>query len=182
MNLNGIVRRVIPLRWRRVGKGEPLSMVLLLRRPHVFGAEELRFAAERAWHVSFAGGKDSMHCVAQSERATLLKAGPHLLSFFHYPAPYVDNPQDNVKWLPEIRQQQAWAEHLACVGVDYLNPKTDLELGYSVLAKLVAEMIDENCTAVYVPRESALIPNDESLYGHLQEIASSRDSGIVLAT
>jgi hypothetical protein len=28
-----------------------------------------------------------------------------------------------------------------------------------------------------VPRESSLIPNDESLYGHLQEIASSRDSG-----
>jgi hypothetical protein len=180
MNLNQIARRFIPLRWRRVGNDEPLSMVLLLRKPHVFGKEELRLAAERAWHVSFAGGKDSMHAVAHSDRATLLKAGPHLLSFFNYPGPYIDNPGDNIKWLPQISQQRAWVEHLACVGVDYLNPRTDVELGYCVLAKLVAELIDENCTAVYVPRESSLAPNDESLYWQLQEMASSRDSGVVL--
>jgi hypothetical protein len=104
------------------------------------------------------------------------------LRFFNYPRPYIDNPRDNVKWLRQTSQQRAWTEHLACVGVDYLNPKTDLELGYCVLAKLVAELIDENCTAIYVPRESALAPNDELLYSQLQEMPPSRDPGVFLAT
>jgi hypothetical protein len=181
MNLRNIVRHFIPMRWQRVGKDEPLTMVLLLREPHFFRDGELRLAAERAWRISFAGGEGSMHAVAQSEHMTLLKAGPHLLSFFHYPKPYINNPKDNVKWLRRVSQQRAWIEHLACVGVDYLNPETDVELGYCILGKLVAELLDENCTAVYLPRESSLIPNDESLYSELQKIASSRDSGVVLA-
>lgn len=181
MNLMGLVRRLTPLRWQRVGKDEPLSMVLLLRQPHFFGKEELRLAAERAWHTSFAGGKDSMHAMAQSGNATLLKAGPHLLNFFYYPQPYIDNPRATITWLPHVSQQTAWANHSACIGIDYLNPDTDVEMGYCVLAKLVAELIDENCTAVYVPRESSLIPNDSSLHLELHKMASTRDSGVVQA-
>jgi hypothetical protein len=109
-----------------------------------------------------------------------MKAGPHVLNFFHYSKPYVDEPQANAAWLPRTSQQKAWAVHRACVGVDYLNPGTDLELGYCVLAQLVAELIDENCAAVYVPQESSLIPNDESLYLELHKMASVRDPGITL--
>jgi hypothetical protein len=178
MNPKSIFRRFVPMRWQRVGKKEPLSIVLLLRAAHVFSDEELRLAAERAWRVSFAGGEGSTHCVAQSGNVTLLKAGPHLLSFFHYPKPYIDNPEDNVAWLPKLGQQRAWAEHLACAGVDYMDPDTDVELGYCVPSKLVAELLSENCTAIYSPRESSLIPNGESLYSELQKIAFSRDSEV----
>jgi hypothetical protein len=157
-------------------------MVLLLRKPHSLGAEELRSAAERAWCISFAGGEGSMHFVSQSSQATFLKAGPHLLSFFNHPGPYIDNPQDNIAWLPQASQQKAWAEHLAYIAVDYLNHETDVELAYCVLAQLTSELIDENSTAVYVPGESSLIPNDESLYMELRKIASSRDSGVILQT
>jgi hypothetical protein len=181
MNFMGIVRRLTPLRWQHVGEDNPLSMVLLLRQPHFFGKEELRLAAERAWHTSFAGGEGSMHAVAQAGNATLLKAGPHLLNFFFYPKPYIDNPRDNITWLPHVSQQRAWANHSACVGIDYLNHDTDVEMGYCVLAKLVAELVDENCTAVYVPRESSLIPNDASLHLELHKMASIRDSGVVLS-
>ncbi len=182
MNLKSIAQRLIPLRWQRVGKNEPLSMVLLLRNPHFFGADEVRLAAERAWHVSFAGGKGSMHAVAQSGDAMLLKAGPHLLNFFNYPKPYIDDPKSNLTWLPELSQQRAWSEHVACVGVDYLNSETDVELGYCILAKLISELINENCTALFVPRENTLIPHDGSLYLELHKMASSRDSGVVPAT
>ncbi len=178
MNLTTIFRRLVPLRWQRTTEGEPLSIVLLLRTPHFFNAEELRLAAERAWRTSFAGGEGSMHCVAQSGKATLLKAGPHLLSFFYYPKPYVDKPKEQIDWLPEEAQRRAWIEHSACVGVDYLNRKVDVELGYCVLSKLVAEILDGNCTGIYIPRESKLVPNDDSLYLELQKIASSRESGV----
>ncbi|MGO9096948.1 MAG: hypothetical protein ACLQGV_17210 [Bryobacteraceae bacterium] len=155
-----------------------MSIVLLLRKPHFFGAEELRLAAQRAWHMSFAGGEGSLHCVAQSGDATLLKAGPHLLSFFHYPDPYIDNPRDQVDWLPQPSQRQAWIEHTACVGIDYLNSGVDVELGYCVLLQLAAEMLDGNCAAIYIPQESRLLPNLESLCLELRQFASSRHSGV----
>jgi len=166
------------MRWWKVGKDAPLSMVLLLRAPHFFAKEELRMAAERAWHTSFAGGEGSLHTVVQSGKTTLMKAGPHVLNFFHYDKPYIERPEDNLGWLPHASQRNAWAVHRACVGVDYLNPETDVEMAYCVLAQLVAELIDANCAAVYVPRESSLIPNDNSLYLQLHKIASARDPGI----
>lgn len=169
------------MRWRRVGKKDALSVVMLLRQPHLFQAEELRQAAERAWRVPFDGKASSKHCVAQSGHVTLLKAGPHLLSFFYYSAPYVEKPGENLSWLPRLSQQRAWAEHLACIGVDYMNPETDIELGYCVLAKLVAELLDENCTGIYLPRESSLIPNQDQLYSELQRMSCTRDVGIALA-
>jgi hypothetical protein len=179
MDAKGTIRRFIPLRWQRASKNEPLSMVLLLRRPHVFSGDELRLAAERAWRVSFTSNKDSSkHFVSPSGSVTFLKAGPHLLNLFFYSKPYVENPQDNITWLKKENQRRAWAEHSACVGVDYLNPETDAELGYCVLAKLVAELLDENCTSIYVPRERSLIPNNAGLYGELQNMASSRESAV----
>jgi hypothetical protein len=56
MVLRDTFRRFIPLRWRRTSKKEPLSIVLLLRKPHLFTADELRFAVQSASHTSFAGG------------------------------------------------------------------------------------------------------------------------------
>ena len=182
MSIQRILRQFVPMRWQRVGKKEPLSVVMLFRRPYLFQREELQRAAERAWRVSFDGIVSSKHCVAQSGHVTLLKAGPHLLNLFYHPAPYVENPSEDVGWLPRSSQQRAWAEHLACIGVGYLNPETDIELGYCVLAKLVAELLDENCTGIYLPRESSLIPNDASLYSELQRISSARDSRVTLAS
>jgi hypothetical protein len=179
MKLKDILRRFVPMRWQRTTRDEPLSMVLLLRKPHLFSAEELRLAAERAWHTSFAGEqKGSMHCVVQSEKVTLMKAGPHLLNLFYYAGPYIEKPKENVDWLPHPSQRQAWINHLACVGVDYLNCDVSVELGYCVLSKLVAEMLDGNCTGIYIPRQRSLIPNDESLYLELQKIASACESGV----
>jgi len=182
MNVRNILRRFIPMRWQRLSKKEPLTIVLLLRKPHFFHAEELRLAAERAWSTSFDGGEGSMHCVVQNGPITLMKAGPHLLSFFHYPKAYVDDPKENTDWLRQLSQRRAWIEHTACVGVDYMNHDTDVELGYCVLSKLVGEMLNDNCTGVYVPRESTLIPNNRSLYRELQKIASSRESGVRMVT
>jgi hypothetical protein len=180
MNFKVIFRRLIPMQWQRTSKGEPLSMILLLRKQRLFNAEELRRAAQQAWHTSFADtdNEGSMHFVWQSEKLTFLKAGPHLLSLFHYPKPYIDDPREQINWLPQTSQRRAWVEHTACIGVDYLNHDVDIQLGYCVLSKLVAEMLDRNCTGIYIPRESKLIPNDESLYLELQKIASARESKV----
>jgi hypothetical protein len=132
------------MRWQRLSKNESLTILLLLRKPHFFHAEELRLAAQRAWGSFFEGGDHSMQFVEQKGQVTLLKAGPRLLNFFHCPKPYIDNPAENVDWLRHVSQRQAWIEPTACVGVDDMNYDTDVELGYRVIAKLVAEMVDEN--------------------------------------
>ena len=165
--------------WVRQDDPVPLSMVLLLRKAHSFRDEELRMAAEKAWGTSFAGRDESKHFVVQSGPITLIKVGPHVLNVFNSDRPYIEVPRDNVGWLPEMSQRQALAEHNACTGVDYMNGDADVGLGHSVLAKLVAEMVDANCTGVYILREKRVIPNDESLYRELQNLVSSRDSGVV---
>ena len=119
-----------------------------------------------------------MHCVVQKGTVTLTKAGPHVLNFLYYPSPYVENPKANVDWLPQAAQRKAWSQHSACFGVDYLNDVVSVQLGYCVLAQLVSEMLDGNCTTVYIPRERALARNDESLYLELHKLGSACESGI----
>ena len=181
MNFRAAFRGLIPLRWQRPRKDEPASLVLLLRQRYFFRADELCLAAQRAWRTPFTTEeKSSKHFVVQTGHVTLLKAGPHLLNFFHHPKPYFDNPKEYLEWRPHLSQQQAWAQHSAYGAVDYLNHRVDVELAYCVLAKLVAEMLDGNCTGLYLARESSVIPNDESLYLQLQKIASSREPGITV--
>jgi hypothetical protein len=153
-------------------------MTLLLREPHLFSAEELRLAAERAWHLSFDGEKESKHFVIQKGTVTFMKAGPHVLNFFHYPKPYIENHKENIDWLPQPRQREAWIKHSACLGVDYLNHGVSVQLGYCVLAQLVSEIIDGNCTGAYIAREQSLAPNDESLYVELHRLGSACESGV----
>jgi hypothetical protein len=71
-------------------------------------AEELQRAAERAWHISFAGeDRQSMDFVVQQGAVTFMKTGPHVLSFFRYPAPYIENHREQISWLPQPSQLEA---------------------------------------------------------------------------
>ena len=172
-----LLQKLLPLPAQKAGKDKPVSIILLLRQPHFFATDELRAAAEKAWGITFTEEEHAENIITQSGKLTLLKVGPHLLNFFHYRRPYVDNPKVNVGWLPKEEQRQAWAEHKACVGVDYLNKDTVIELAYCALAKVAAEMLDDNCAGIYFPGKNVLAPNDGDLYGKLQKMASSEDSG-----
>jgi hypothetical protein len=177
--LRSTFRRCFPLRWRRVGVRESISMIVLLRRPHPFSEQDIRLATERAWGVSFAIGEGSMRSVSQSEEFTVLRAGSHVLSFYDSAKPYLDNPGDEIGWLANASQQRACAAHKGFTAVQYANPATDVELAHCVLAKVVVQLIDGNCTGIYIPSESSLIPADESLRESLNQMASFRDSGVV---
>ena len=53
-----------------------------------------------------------MHCVVQSGKVTLMKAGPHLLNFFYFPSPYIEKPKENVSRRPHQSQRQGWPKLL----------------------------------------------------------------------
>lgn len=114
----------------------------------------------------------------KSNDAVFLQAGPHRLSFVNQPKPYEEKPEEDLGWLPKLSQQRAWAEHTACLWAYYLTTETDLQLAHCILAKILQQLLDENCTGVYVPSESSLIPAEEASMG-LQEIAEYRFSGLV---
>jgi hypothetical protein len=172
------LRRSLAFRDNNKGEDLPVSMVLLLRESRFLTLEQLRSAGERAFGVPFSGERSSPHCVFQEVLFTLMKAGPHTLSFLNYTKPYGDHPEEFGKAMPRASQRQAWAEHTSWIAVDYVKGGIDLELEYAVLAGLCAEMLDGNCVGVYVPRERSFIPNDDSLLPELHRITFSRHHGL----
>lgn len=174
-------RHLIPQRWRRPYRDDPTSVVMLLRAPHFFVKEELQAAAERAWHVKFSTEKDSANLVVQKVFVTLVKAGPHILNVLHQNRSYGGDggPPTNADWLRLEEQKQAWVQHAAWAAVDYMGRNVDLQLAYCVLANLVAELLDGNCTGIYIPGERFLAPNDDQLYIELKRKAGLRESGII---
>jgi hypothetical protein len=151
----------------------PVSMVLLLRESRFITLDQLRLAGERAFGVSFAGGKGSEHYVLQEGLFTLMRTGPHMLSFLNYTKPYDVGSGKFAGSMPKASQRRAWAEHAAWTAVDYVRGGVDLELEYGVLAKLSSEMLDDNCAGLYVPREQSFIPNDGSLREGLRRNSKS---------
>jgi len=152
-------------------------MILLLRNPHAFSDEEIRRAAERAWAISFSAVKGSTRRIIKTDDAVFLEAGPHRLSFVNYPKPYEEKPQEDLDWLPKLSQQRAWAEHTACFWVNYMTTATDLELAHCVLAKVVAQLLDENCTGLFIPSERSLIPA-EAASVELHKMGSYRSAAL----
>jgi hypothetical protein len=172
------LRRSLASPNKNKGDDLPVSIVLLLGESRFLTLEQLRSAGERAFGVPFSDDKSSPHCVFQEVLFTLMRAGPHTLSFLNYTKPYGDHPEEFGKAMPMASQRQAWAKHTAWTAVDYVKGGIDLELEYAVLAGLCAEMLDGNCVGVYVPRERSFIPNDGSLLPELHRITLSRHHGL----
>ena len=153
----------------------PDSIVLLLKEPHFPNLERLRLVAGRAFGTSFSGDRAARHSVYQRGVIfTLANVGVHTLSFLFYTKPYFsDEPEHARAFERSLRrddQRQAWAEHNAYMAVDYVKGDVDRDSKYVVLALLCAELFDENCMAIYLPKQSSLVPGKDSALGQLNKI------------
>jgi len=169
---------------------DPVSIVFLLREPQFLNADQLCAAAERAFGVPFkilrsrlndaAINDDCKHCLIVAVLFTMLRAGPHTLSFLNMARPYGEGNSavEFGKSLPREAQRRAWTEHKAFTAVDYVQGSADAKLKYAVLAKLCAEMLNGDCAALYVPGQGTLVPNDSSITQTLHSIASVRQVSV----
>lgn len=146
---------------------ERRSIVIMQRKAHRFGEEELRAAGECAWGKKFDGREDPMYFVSADHPAlTLVKAGPHIIRVTSVPGRYADDDEYALSQLPQPEQKKAWTEHHACAFLDLFNDLSgesrsipDSE-AYASLAKLALQLGDANCTAIFVPIKNIMMPND----------------------
>lgn len=174
MNFDEVVdraQRVLPMAWQRTRRGAPITIAVLQSRKHAYTEQEFREAGQRGWGFPFDGVASKMHFVANKGLFTMFKAGPHLINLFYSDLPFADNPAENDSWLPQEVQRKAWREHVAVVGFDYLNEGERVDVAYAVLAKLLAELLGNECAAIYMQRENALLPNLPTMRGQLRELA-----------
>ena len=145
------------------------SIVLLLRKYHVFTKAEIRVACEKAWHKRFDGKEDPMCYVGYSETGlsgsnspfVLIKSGRYLISVLHASQPYLEDVESVAQQLPRKEQQKAWRDHSARVSLDLMSSKgARRKETYAVLARLARYIGDANCSGFYLPKEQILLPND----------------------
>ncbi len=159
------------LRWR-IGADEDddrshVSLVLLFREPVYLEPDSLARMASRAWDadVQVATEDDADEPLgAEQERSLLVGESPYFL-LAHPPGlfvvhnvddPYFDDPDAVAESVREIRVSQAIEQHRAWVAVDIVqwfgeDDATGRRQGYRMIARLLAELADENCLAVVEP-------------------------------
>lgn len=158
----------------RDGDNEPSSIVLLLREPNFSSLEHLRSAGERAFGRPFVTGDATEFCVFQKVLFTLMRIGPHVLSFMFYTKPYFEeNSQAFAKALPLPAQRIAWNQHTSWAAINYARGPATPEVQYAVLSKLVIEILGSNCVGAFLPKKRLFVPHDGSLLQALQHYASS---------
>jgi hypothetical protein len=112
-----------------------------------------------------------MHFVKTKRLIAIFKAGPHVINLFYFGSPMVENPAANDAWLPQEEQRRAWRQHIAVVSFDYLTPGQRVSITYASIAKLLAELLGDECAAIYLRRENTLLPNSPAMRGELRELA-----------
>jgi hypothetical protein len=157
--------------------GGPVSMVLLLRDPRFPELPTVREAAQRGFGVKFTGDRNSRYCIYQQLMFTVGRVGPHALSFFFQTRPYGDDDAAFGRFVEKLNPEQraAWNEHKAFMAVDYVKGPADIGSKYVVLARLCAELYEQNCTALYIPGVNSLVPGEKNARSQLSRIIADHE-------
>jgi len=156
-----------------------LSLVLLFREPVYLEPAILAQMASDAWDAEVEVGTEDDIEEEEDEGepddgmgSFLVGESPHFFCS-HWPAffaihnfdePYFDDAEEVAQSLSEMRVRQAVEQHRAWVSVDLLNwfgeEEGSEEQAYRLIARLLAELADDNCLAVIDPAEGRVFAYD----------------------
>lgn len=158
------------------GERPLFSLVLLFREAVYLEPEALARVASRAWgaDVQVASEEDGDESLGAEQTRSLLIGESPLFFCNHWPGlllihnvdfPYFDDPDGVAESVREIRVRQAIEQHRAWVAVDVVQWfGSDGDEGqrhaYRLIARLLAELADENCLAVVEPVEGQVFLYD----------------------
>lgn len=149
------------------GKDKPLvSIVLLLREPRELQEEIVRLAARRAWNAEFPTGEKQANYVTGRDPFFVISYEGWTFLVNNHPNSYVSDVEKIAAQIPELRLRLAFLNHTAWLSVDLLGAQSEAEIAsesYGRIAKLVAELANDNCVALYCPENEQLQPYDAEL-------------------
>jgi uncharacterized protein YegJ (DUF2314 family) len=154
------------------GNKEPpsrlISFVALLREPANFDPAVLAKLAGKAWNADlgtgesegadgFVAGVDPIKVVAHEGRMFLINS---------FPTPYSENREKVAAGIPDLRVRELFRQHRAwfscdAMGVDATTPEEEVLVWYERLGKLFAELLDENCSLIFLPDSELAFPINE---------------------
>ena len=165
-----------------------LSLVLLLREPRYLDAAILARLASRAWGIEVTGAEDSTESdddddaderpVVETENSSddeqrafivgeaPLYMGMHPSAMFiihQRDEPYVENLDEVAEQIGELRARQAVLAHRAWIAVDVMHwfgEGDGIEESYRLIARLLAELADDNVLAIVDPDASRIFCYD----------------------
>jgi hypothetical protein len=100
-----------------------------------------------------------MYFVSHNPVLIVVKAGSYAIQVLHRTQKYLED-EAAMDQLPREEQKRAWSAHRAWVALDLLNRDLTAPEAYSTLARLALPLGDNNCAALYLPRENMMLPND----------------------
>jgi hypothetical protein len=142
---------------------------MLMRMPIRIYAEDVAQAVKAGWGPSALDSTSGNFIEAGHERL-ILSLEDHLIMIVTGEHPY---DVGSVKKYFSPQQRDVWDQHKSWMAVDYVRGVQDLGIVYATLSRLTAAFVDENCVAIWVPREKTLIPSDSALKAELQKLASA---------
>lgn len=158
-----------------------ISLVQLLREPRYLDAQILASLASRAWDRAVTASVEEQDnnrpmakgdpCVIGESPNFIVMCDGLFLSILNVAAPYVPDVQAAANSTNNLRIRQPLIEHRAWLSIDVLGGEHDpesLARAYRYIGKLQAELIDENCLAIFLPDRSRLYPMEPGMEAKLR--------------
>ncbi len=134
-----------------------VSLVLLLREERYLDPVILRKLASNAFDMEFEDSDDAENFVVmvQDDVNYMIKAHGQMFLVNNYARPYIEDVEEVSEEIQELRLRQAVREHRAWMSVDRFGPAHMSEdASFHWIGRLLAELIDNDCTAIFCPGNS----------------------------
>lgn len=150
-----------------------ISLVQFRRAPNNFLTDKkLADIAQRLWANQMPKQPDGDGWVAIGQNPSFIVNAPGMtLLVNNFPRRYFDDEDDPGGEMTELRLRRALEAHQSWLSVDLLSLHDDSkprEEAYPQIAKFFAELLDEDCLAVYTPETGRILAYEASLVEKLR--------------
>jgi uncharacterized protein YegJ (DUF2314 family) len=156
---------------RRRRRTRLISFVALLREPVTFDPAVLARLAGKAWDADLGDGTsegpDGFVACAGIVNTIVFRGRMLLINSF--PRTYCEDVDGTSESIGDLRIRSLFREHKAwfscdALGVDRRTPEKEVRGRYRRLAKLFAELLDENCLLIFLPdSDQAFAINEDTM-------------------
>jgi uncharacterized protein YegJ (DUF2314 family) len=153
-------------------KDRLIALVLFLRDSRVLDTASIAALAGDALGGRFSSDRRDAtdRYVAGRDPSFVVKHGDHFFLINNFARPYTEDPAEAADEIGELRLRKAVRDHEAWISVDLLGQCKDADLPeiYRTLGKLAAELIDEECLALFAPATGQLVVYDPDMLDALR--------------